>query len=55
MEKTWFMAPMEHNPNEKDIMAPMEYTFMVYKLNEKSMVSWFYGFIFWSGNHHGKR
>ena len=38
MEKAWFMVPMEHNPNGKDIMASAEYTLMVYSDNGKIMV-----------------
>ena len=53
MEKTWFMAPMEYSPMEKDIMAQMEYTLMVYSPNGKGMVLW--KIVFRSGNRHGKR
>ena len=38
MEKTWFMAPMEYNPNGKGIAAPKKYVLMVYSPNEKGMV-----------------
>ena len=38
MEKAWFMAPIEYNPNGKDILPPMEYTLMVYIPNGKGMV-----------------
>ena len=37
MGKTWFMAPMEYNPNGKDIMAPMEYVLMVHSPNGKGI------------------
>ena len=30
MEKAWFLAPVEHSRTGKDIMAPMEYTHMIY-------------------------
>ena len=40
MEKVWFMAPTEYNPNGKYIMTPMECTLMVYSPNGKCMVSW---------------
>ena len=39
MEKTWFMARMELDPNAKVIMSPMEYIPMEYKPNAKDMVS----------------
>ena len=38
MEKAWFMAPMEYSPNEKDIIAPMEYIPKFNSANEKGMV-----------------
>ena len=53
MEKAWFMTPMKYSPNWKGIMAPMEYTSMVYSPKAKAMVLW--KIVFWSGNHHGKR
>ena len=38
MEKAWSMALMEYNPNGKGVMAPIEYTLMVYSPSEKGMV-----------------
>ena len=38
MEKTLIMTPVECRPNEKGIMATMEYTLMVYSANGKDMV-----------------
>ena len=35
MEKGYFMVPMEYSPNGKGVMAPMEYTPMVYSPNER--------------------
>ena len=43
---------MEYSPNGKRIMAPMEYTLMVYSSNGKGMV--LYNILFWSGNGHSK-
>ena len=54
MEEAWFMAPVEHSSNGKGFMAPMEYTPMVYRPNEKDMVSW-KNVCFWSGGFHGIR
>ena len=42
-----------YGPSGKDIMAPIEYTLMVYILNGKSMLPW--KIVFRSGNYHGKR
>ena len=38
MKKAWFMAPVEKSTNGKGIMAPIEYTPMVHRPNEKGMV-----------------
>ena len=38
MEKTWFMALMEYNPNGKGITAPKEYVLMVHNPNGKGVV-----------------
>ena len=38
VEKAWFLGPMKYSSNEKVIMAPMEYTLMVYNSNRKGMV-----------------
>ena len=38
MKKTWFMAPMEYNPNGKGITAPKKYALMVHGPNGKGMV-----------------
>ena len=38
MEKTWFMAPTEYNPNGKGIAVPKEYVLMVHNPNGKGMV-----------------
>ena len=38
MEKTWFMALMEYNPNGKGIAAPKEYVLMVHNPNGKGVV-----------------
>ena len=38
MEKTLITTPVECRPNEKGIMATMEYTLMVYSANGKDMV-----------------
>ena len=38
MKKSWFIAPMKYNPNGKAVMAPMEFSFMVYSSNGKSMI-----------------
>ena len=43
MEKAWFMVPMEYSPNGKVIMAPREYTPMVYSPKLKT---WFYERLF---------
>ena len=32
------MAPMEYNSKGNDIMAPVEYTLMVYSLDEKGLL-----------------
>ena len=40
MEKVWFMVPKEYSPNRKGIMAPIEYTLMVYSSNGISMFLW---------------
>ena len=53
MEKAWFMASMEYSPNGGGIIAPMEYTPIVYSPNGKDMLLW--KILFWSGNDHGKR
>ena len=53
MEKTWFMAPVEYNPNGKDIMAPMEYILMVHSPNGKGIV--LRKTVFGRDNCHGKR
>ena len=52
IEKAWFFTPMDYSPNEKGIMAPMEYKPTVYSPNGKSMVSW--KILFWCGNGHIK-
>ena len=49
----WFMAPMEHSPNGKGIMAPMEYSPMIYSPSGKIMFLW--KILFQRGNGHGKR
>ena len=54
MEEAWFMAPVEYSSNGKGIMAPVEYIPMVYRPNEKGMVSW-KTVGFWSGGFHGIR
>ena len=51
--KDMIFGPIEYSPNAKSIMAPMEHTPMVYRLNEKGMALW--KGLFWSGNGHGKR
>ena len=38
MERTWFMAPTEYNPNGKGITVPKEYVLMVHSPNGKGMV-----------------
>ena len=38
MEKVWFLAPLEHSHNGKDIVVPMKYIFMVYSPKGKDMV-----------------
>ena len=38
MKKAWFIDRMEYSLNEKGIVAPMEYTSMVYSLKVKDMV-----------------
>ena len=38
MEKTWFMALMEYNPNGKGITEPKEYVLMVHSPNGKGIV-----------------
>ena len=53
MEKTWFMAPVEYNPNGKDITAPMEYILMVHSPNGKGIV--LRKTVFGRDNCHGKR
>ena len=40
MEKAWFTAPMEYGPSRNSIMAPMEYTPLVYSPSGKGMVLW---------------
>ena len=40
MERTWFMAPTEYNPNGKGIAVPKEYVLMVHSSNGKGMVLW---------------
>ena len=40
MERTWFMAPTEYNPNGKGITVPKEYVLMVHSSNGKGMVLW---------------
>ena len=52
MEKAWSMTLMEHNPNRKDILAPTEYTLMVYIPNGNDMV--LLKIAFRTGNRHGK-
>ena len=54
VKKTWFMAPMEQSLNGKGIMAPMEYTPIVYsRKNGKDMVLW--NIFSRRVNGHGKR
>ena len=36
--KAWFSAPVKCHSNGKDIMAPMEYTLMVYSTIGKGMI-----------------
>ena len=38
MKMAWFVTPVEYSSNGKGIMAPMEYSRMVYRPNEKGMV-----------------
>ena len=38
MEKVWFLAPLEHSHNGKDIVVPMKHIFMVYSPKGKDMV-----------------
>ena len=38
MEKAWSMALMEYNPNGKGVMAPIEYTLMIYSPSENVLV-----------------
>ena len=40
MGKASFMALKEYSPNGKGIMAPLEYTFMLYRPNGKGIVLW---------------
>ena len=50
--KGMIFTPIEYSPNEKGIMAPMEYKPMFYSPNGKSMVSW--KILFRNGNGHIK-
>ena len=38
MEKTWFTALMDYNPNVKGITEPKEYVLMVHSPNGKGIV-----------------
>ena len=38
MEKTWFMALMEYNPNGKGITTPKKYVLIVHSPSGKGMV-----------------
>ena len=38
MEKAWFMAPMDYTLNGKGIMAPKDYTLILYSPIKKGMV-----------------
>ena len=47
IEKAWFMVPVEYSSNERDIMALIECTPVVYRRNKKGMVLWKTGFLTW--------
>ena len=53
MEKPWFMASMEYNPNGKGIMDPMEYVLIAHSPNGQGMV--LRKIVFQRDNCHGKR
>ena len=38
IEKAWFMVPVEYSSNERDIMALIKCTPVVYRRNKKGMV-----------------